>query len=269
MTPRTISASPIKLERWNKSKKISEGVGVELSASGLHCVCFDTTKAAEISAQREISSDLLSTVIPANLTLVKNPYGNTSEAYRGKGLVPVLQGSNSVATYFVDGILSEAEIKEAGDQLKDLAVADPCCGTSKYEDNVTRGGSTSEEDFAARDNKSRGGGRTCSKLFFQSETSSVPLTFHLKLDDVWNGGQSPVRGGNGKLQKGMDHFLIPSKAPGNSVVWLAFPRSEDPEKNYTLLKQWDRSTHKFAAFSGAMYTSDTLKITIVLDASPA
>ncbi|WP_116126697.1 hypothetical protein [Lewinella sp. IMCC34183] len=254
MQTRTISASTIKLEKWQKPKKITEDVALELSASGLHCVCFDTTKEPQVRSKPEVTTDLLSTVIPANLKWVKNPFGNTPEAYADRGLVPVLKGNKSIATYFVDGFLTEEEKNEASQQVDDLAVADPCCGSDEYDEKVTRGG-----------NK-RGGGRTCSTLFFQSEDSEVPLTFHLTLSDVWNGGKSPVRG---ELDNGMDHFLIPSKTPGNSVVWLAFPRSKDPKANFEMLEKWKRGGHKFAAFSGAMYTSDTLKISIVLDAVPA
>ena len=125
MQASTISASSIKIDRWDNPKKLTDGIGIELSAAGLHCVCFDTGKEAALSAKAEISSDLLSTVIPANLKLVKNPFGNSREAYHGNGLVPVLQNSKSVATYFVDGFLTPAQKEAASDQIEDLAVADP------------------------------------------------------------------------------------------------------------------------------------------------
>lgn len=260
----TISASTIHVRSWDKPRKLSPQVALELSVAGLHCTCFDLAAAARLAAgDTEVTSDLLSTVIPAGLHWVKDPLGKTREAYSGEGLAPVLQESHSVATYFIDGFLPESQTKNLHNQTKDLGIADPCC-------EVDAGNGMPDTDLGTTNDKKisapRWGGRTCSKLMFRADTPKVPLTFHLQLADVWEGHEPPAPG---ILAGGLDHFLLPSKTPGNTVVWLAIPRSDDPRENYDNLLKWQQDRHKFAAFDGVMYTSDALKISVVLDARPA
>ena len=267
METTTISASIIKVGPWKGKKKLDPAVGLEFGVSRLYGVCFDESKKLDIESQSSVVADLISTVIPKKLRLVVNPFGGKAGDYSGQGLKKVLIEDEDVATYIADEFYPEDELNDTvRKQVEDLAVTDPCCMSDDADHNKEgRNITGSNQPGGNQPEEKLGGGRVCSRPLYKSN-SSAPLTFHLKMDDIWGKFGSPTPGilDDGRL----DHFLLPSKLPGNSVVWLAFPRDPDPRENYRKLKEWEKGTYKFAGFDGLIFTSDALKISIAFDARP-
>ena len=258
----TLSASHITPRPWQNSSKLNPETGFEFSIDGLYGVCFDKSQFQYVGVTQGLAADLYPTVLPADLKLVQNPYGGTEKDYTEAGFKKVLHSTEDISVYLTDGFQdpgqAHAVVKR---QIEDFIITDPCC----VDDVDSHSSSNDKKGEFGQTKKLTYGGRVCSKPIYRS-TDSAPVTFHLKMDKVWGDFSSPHPE---LLPDGqLDHFLIPSKAPNKSTIWLAFPRLADPVENKRNLEAWDKNKVRYAGFSGILITSDALKITITLDANP-
>lgn len=263
MAVSTLSASQFKPSKWNKPPRLQASAGFEFAVDGLYGVCFDRSQQNHAGAGKEVAADLYSTVLPADLRLVVNPYGGTENDYKGPGLRKVLLGNEATGVFLTDGFQDPKSVdKSVRRQIDESIIDDPCCvGEQTASGSESVGGGSD----SGKSKKFTAGGRVCSRPFYRT-TDTAPLTFHLKMNKVW--GDFPPPHPEYFPDGRMDHFLIPSKAPNKDVIWLAFPRHASPVENKRTLEKWDSSVVKFAGFNGVVLTSDALKISVAFGATP-